>query len=456
MTPKNLAFGGGAGETMLHPLMALWMLIAVVLIFTTPRNKAIAPFLIAFFTTPVTQVVLIGPLHFPILRILILTGLVRMARDGKTSGGKFPGGFNGIDRVVVSWAVSALVVVSLQWMDPQGLIKFVGDFLDSLGGYLVVRYFITDREAIKRAIKALGVVCLIQGLCMVSEQFTHQNVFGIFGENAPTFRNGKIRSEGGMGTLFGGTFAGVQIPLFIWLWSEKEYRLGAATGLLGATMMVWASHASTSWLGYASGLLGLSFWVLRKQMRILRWALVATLVALHLAMKGPVWSLIAKIDLTGGSSSYHRYYLVDNCIRHFSDWWFLGYRYYGIWGYDMWDLCNQFVVAALTGGLITLVFFVLIYSRGFGLVGKRVNQKKVGRKQAWLLWCLGATLFANVVASFGINYMIQLQVMLFVLISCISVGALEIEKTVVRDAKPKSEFLLVSTQRSAPIPLSVR
>ena len=40
---------------------------------------------------------------------------------------------------------------------------------------------------------------------------------------------------------------------------------------------------------------------------------------LHLVMNGPVWSLIARVDLTGSSSSYHRYYLLDNCIRHFSD-----------------------------------------------------------------------------------------------------------------------------------------
>ena len=82
-------------------------------------------------------------------------------------------------------------------------------------------------------------------------------------------------------------------------------------------------------------------------------------------MHGPVWSLIEKIDLTGGSSSYHRYMLVDNCIRHFSDWWLIGYKNYGDWGFDMWDLCNQFVVAALTGGLVTLVLYITIFKRSF-------------------------------------------------------------------------------------------
>ena len=60
MEPKHLRFGGGATETLLHPLVALWMLIAILLILTQPRKKAITPFLLTFFTIPVGQVVVLG------------------------------------------------------------------------------------------------------------------------------------------------------------------------------------------------------------------------------------------------------------------------------------------------------------------------------------------------------------------------------------------------------------
>jgi hypothetical protein len=450
MPPKNLAFGGGATGTMLHPLVAVWMLIAIVLILTLPRNKAIAPFLLAFYTIPVAQVVLLGPLHFPVLRILILATFARTAtQGGPTSNHRFPGGFNRLDKVVVLWIVSAFVVVSLQWMDAQALVKFVGDLLDSLGGYLAVRYLIPDRTTVRRAIKVLALICVIQGICMMSEQSTHQNVFAFLGENQPAVRDGHVRSEGVMGTLFGGAFAGVSIPLFVWLWTEKGCKKEATAGLIGATAMVMATHASTAWMGYGASLLGLSFWPLRKQMRFVRYGIVATLVGLHLVMHGPVWSLIEKIDLTGGSSSYHRYMLVDNCIRHFNDWWLFGYRNYGSWGYDMWDLCNQFVVAALTGGLITLVLFTMIYSRCFGSIGKTVKEIKGNQGRAWLLWCLGADLFANVVASFGINYMIQLQIMLFVLIASTSIAVFKTEKAVVRTADTWDSALLADERKLA-------
>jgi hypothetical protein len=450
MEPKHLAFGGGAAESMLHPLVAVWMLIAIILVLTLPRNKAIVPFLLAFFTIPLAQVVLVGPLHFPVLRILILVGLVRMALPwGAASAGKFPGGFNAVDRVVVLWTVSALVVISLQWMDLQAFMKFVADFLDVLGGYLVVRFLIPDREAVRRMVKVLAVICVIQGACMVSEQFTHQNVFGFLGANQPTIRDGRVRSEGTLGTLYGGTFAGVSIPLFLWLWTEGKSRMAALAGLAGATAMALASHASTSWMAYGGSLVGLGFWLLRKRMRIVRWGLLAILVGLHLVMHGPVWSLIEKIDLTGGSSSYHRYMLVDNCIRHFGDWWLLGYKHYGDWGFDMWDLCNQFVAVALTGGLITLVLFITIYIRSFGAIGKARKQVEGDGAQEWLLWCLGSTLFANVVASFGINYMVQLEMALFPLLACISVATFAAGQVAVRGVDAPGDLLLASAPGAA-------
>jgi hypothetical protein len=152
-------------------------------------------------------------------------------------------------------------------------------------------------------------------------------------------------------------------------------------------------------------------------------------------MHGPVWSLIEHIDLTGGSSSYHRYILVDNCIRHFGDWWLLGCTNYGDWGWDMWDLSNQFVVNAFTGGLVTLVLYIAIFKRSFRAIGIARKRVEGDRGQEWLLWCLGSVLFAHVVTHFGINYGPPMQVVLFSLLACISVAAFEARQAAVRGLK---------------------
>lgn len=459
MEPEHIRFGGGAAETILHPIVAVWLLIAIVLILVLPRKLVITPFLLAFFTIPVGQVVLVGGVHFTCLRILILAGLARMAISGmSSSGGTFAGGFNPVDKAVLLWTVSALAIISLQWMDSQALVKNLGEFLDALGGYSVIRFLIPDGEAIRRAVKGFAAVCAIQGAFMINEQITHQNVFGLLGGMpiAATIRDGHIRSQGVMGCIYAGVFAGILIPLFVWLWTEGEARVSAFAGLAGAMAIVITSYSSTSWLACAGSLAGLAFWPVRKRMRLFRWGFALVLVTLHLVMHGPVWSLIARMDLTGSSSGYHRYYLVDKLIQHFSDWWLLGFRNYNDWGWDMWDTCNQFVDVALKGGLLTLILYILILKRSFGAVGNARKLVSGDRKQEWFLWCLGSALFANVVAAFGINYMAQLLMLLFPLLACISVATFEVQQAMTQGAETSNseELALAPSPAGASLPLS--
>ena len=440
MEPAHLRFGGGASETMMHPLVALWMLVAFVLILTIPRNKVIVPLLFTFFSVPIGQVVVLGGLHFTALRILIIAGLIRRGKDasgGSSSPCKYPGGFNALDKVIVFWTISTLIVICLQWMNVQCTIAKLGEFLDSFGGFVVARYFIPDWDAVRRTIKVLAVICIVQGALMMNEQIMHQNLYGYLGgwPIAVTYRDGHVRSQGVMGNIAGGLFGGTLIPLLLWLSTQAKSRSLGLLGIAGAATMVFTSDASTSMMALNASVLGLMFWFLRRQMRVIRWTLSLTLIGLQLVMNAPVWSLIARIDLTGSSSGYHRYYLINNCVNHFSDWWLLGTKYYNTWGYDMFDLCDQYVVCAVTGGLVTLVLFIMIYSRSFGAIGRARKRVSGDRKQEWFLWCLGSTLFAHVVASFGLNYMALLQMALFPLFAFVSVVAFEAKRLPAREAR---------------------
>jgi hypothetical protein len=436
MAPENLRFGGGSAESAIHPLVAVYLLIAIVLILMLPRGKAIVPFLVAFFTIPIGQVLVLGGFHFTVLRVLILVGLARRISFGKSSGGKYPGGFNALDWAVVLWSVSAVVAFWLEFMERQAFANGLGNLLDTLGGYLVVRSLIPDGEAMLRTFKTLAVICAILGVCMINEQISHINVFGFLGGiplGVPE-RDGHLRSGGTLGYLWAGAFAGVLIPLFLWLWTEGKSRMAACAGLIGATAMVITSYSSTSWLALMGSVAGLAFWPLRQQMRVIRWGIVLGLVSLHMVMKAPVWALIARIDLTGSSSADQRYMLVDMTIRRFKDWWLLGSKDYVNWGWGSWDLCNQFVAVALTGGLLALIFYIAIFARGFSALGTARKLVNGDRGQEWLLWCLGSTLFANVVAHFGINYMAQLIMGFFPLVACISVATFEARPVTVQAA----------------------
>jgi hypothetical protein len=146
-----------------------------------------------------------------------------------------------------------------------------------------------------------------------------------------------------------------------------------------------------------------------------------------MVMKAPVWFLLARIDLTGGSSGYHRAELVDQCIRHFWDWWLIGTKDAGTWADDMWDSQNQYVQVAETGGLAALVFMIVMVKRLYANLGnarKEVAKSLVkSKEQQWSLWLLGSALFAHLTAFFGINYFDQSRIGWFLLLVAISVFA---------------------------------
>jgi hypothetical protein len=261
---------------------------------------------------------------------------------------------------------------------------------------------------------------------MTDEQLTRQNIFGLVGGSQTAgVREGHVRSQGVFQhPLLAGTFGATCLPLFVGLWKTGKSRTVCVSGAFAAIVMVVTSFSSTPIMTFMAGIVGLCFWPLRERMRIIRWGFVTALVGLQIIMKASVWALIDRVDITGSSSSYHRYMLVDNFIRHFGDWWLLGVKNYNNWGWDMWDLSNQYAFYGLQGGLVTLVFFIAIIAWSFRKLG-RARRLARGSKQEWFLWCLGVDLFAHTVAYFGISYFDQTQVAWFALLAIISQATLQ-------------------------------
>ncbi len=405
MEPQNLRFGGGSADTILHPLIAVELGLAIILILCLPRKWIIAPFLWIIFTVPIGQVVVAGGLHFTVIRIIILAGLARWVVSRRTqTGGRLEGGLNSIDWMFILWAISELVINSIQLMEKQAFIQSCGDFLDLLGGYLVLRFMIQDRDDVLRAIKVFAVIVGVMACFMIDEKLTGKNLFGLLGGGPlnPQVRAGMIRAQGAFASYIeAGVFGANLIPLFVLLWSQRTSQATAIMGMVGGAIMVVTCASSSPLLGLGAAMLGFFFWYFRSAMRPIRYALVFAVVTLHVVMKAPVWALIQRVEIIGASSGFHRFMLVDNCIRHFSDWWLLGYQNYPAWGWDMWDLSDQYVSVCLTGGLIGIIAFVSILWRGFSALGKARKHVAGDRKEEWILWCLGVSLFADVVVWLG-------------------------------------------------------
>jgi hypothetical protein len=423
MSEQLLRYGAG-GETNLSLIAVVFVLVASLLILVLPRKYVIIPLFFTAFFLPLGQRIIVIGLHFTMFRIIILVGWLRVILGGLSSNGdgsRFRA--NAVDKALILYVFSGVVTFTLLWGDSAAFVDRLGFLYNAFGIYFLLRVLYRDEGDVDRTIRVFGVICAVLAVCMVTEQFTGRNLFSVFGgvPELTYVREGKLRSQGAFAhPILAGTFGATMLPLFIGLWWQgKKARAAAVVGTVSATLITITSMSSTPLMAYFAGILGLCFWPFRRHMRLFRWAVVISLVSLHMVMKAPVWALIARVNLVGGSSGDHRYELVNQFINHFGEWWLLGVKEAEKWGYEMSDLSNQFVEAGVTGGLLTLVLFVAIIVYCFKRLGEARAASRDNPQAERRLWALGAALFSNVAAFFGISYFDQTIVSWYTLVAMI-------------------------------------
>lgn len=427
MEPEHYKFGGGATQTMLHPIVLIATVIAILMIFVLPRKYIIVPVLVGAFLIPAGQQIVVAGIHIFILRLIIFGGWLRLIRDGFSRQQQaFAGGWNFIDKAFLLFVLCHAVAFTILYCEFAAVVNQLGFLWDYVGGYFLLRYTIRDLADINNVIKCFTFLALVLAICMIGEQLTGEDVFGRLGGVAmiSEVRNGRIRSQAVFQhAILAGSFGATFLPLCAWLWHGVRLRFIAVLGAFAATAMVVTSACSTPVLGYVAAVLAVCFWPLRNSMRLVRWAAILALIALTVVMHAPVWYLIAHVGVVNGSAIYHRAELVDAFIRHFPDWWLLGTDANGSWGYLLFDTANQYVNEGITGGLAALIFFLLTISRAFSRLGKAresIFRQGNGRAREWLIWLLGSALFANVMTFFGISYFDQMKLLWFAFLAMIS------------------------------------
>ncbi len=422
------------------------VLVVGAILVCLPRKLIIAPLVAALILIPMDQVLLIGGLHFPMLRFLALFGFARLIREKLATRARlFSGGVNKIDIAVVSFALITGLAGILLFQQMGALVYQLGNIYTIFGLYFLLRFLLRDQTDIVRLFRALAFVAAAVAAVMTWEVVTGRNPYALLGgAQASTYATVMARGDRLRATacfahpIIAGTFGAILVPLFVLLWqSAKRNRMPAIVGIVSAIVITLASNSSTPVLALAGGILALCMWPIRNHMRVIRWAIAILIVALHLAMKAPVWHLIARIDVSGGSSSYHRFELVNQCIQHFSDWWLIGLKSTYEWGWDMWDTANQYVSICDGSGLFPFILFLAIIVYGFKYLG-RARRCAPSVQTEKLFWALGAALFANVVAFMGISYTDQIQVVWYGLLAAISAVAVRQTKIV---AETKAEVI---------------
>ncbi len=399
-------------------LATLFLLVTATALLALPRRWAPFPLLVGACYMTLGQGIEVGPFSFPIIRLLILVGGIRvLARHERPVGGLVS-----LDWLMMAWAVWGCCCSAFHKQPTAYLVGQMGLIYNILGIYFLIRCFCRSIEDILGMVKMIAVLLAPVAVEMVHEQLTGHNLFAIFGGimDAAAVRNGRVRSQGPFAhAILGGTVGAVCAPLMVGIWRQAP-RV-AKLGLASCLLMIITSSSSGPLMSLMCSGLAILLWRWRHFTRQIRIAAVVVYVLLDLAMKAPAYYLIARIDLTGGSTGWHRAALIQASIEHLREWWFAGTDYTAhwmptgvYWSEDHTDITNQYIKMGVLGGLPFMLLFIAFLWRGFRSVGETLRQwSEAPWEDQFLVWSLGASLFAHAATCVSVTYFDQSFVFLY-------------------------------------------
>lgn len=398
------------------------LLAAVVLL--APRRWAVLGVVAAICYVTQGQQFVVGGFHFTAVRAVLLAGVLRCLLRGETRRVEI----NAVDKAFIAFALAQFFVYILRERTTDALVYRLGCAYDMVLPYFLFRSLIPGLEDTREYIRGLAFLLIPFAALMLWESMTAHNLFqsmGGQGWDEAYFREGRVRCVGSFrGPHSAGIFGATLAPLFIALWLGNGPRRAAAVGLLCAAIITITSNSSGPLTALLSGLIGIFFWRFRADMRTVRRGIVIGLVGCHLVMKAPVWFLMMKVSNIVGGDGWTRSYVIDQAVHRFSEWWLLGTSSTEGWmGQDMggMDITNQFVGFGLSGGLLGLALFVLIFIRCFQNLGLACDaSRNQSVETEMLFWCLGAALFAHLMAQLTVGYFDQITVAWWALVAVIA------------------------------------
>ncbi|MEM9800192.1 MAG: hypothetical protein AAGA20_07700 [Planctomycetota bacterium] len=390
------------GQTTLHPLGLTALVTLSVALFVCDRRRAILPFIVMASFIPVSQRVVIAGLDFSFLRILYLVGWMRVLAYGEAFGRRWVRA----DAVVAAWIlVSAATYIALH--GGRVFVLQAGITFDIASAYLLTRIWIRDWGDIDQILRWLPWLAIASGMMFAVEMRTGRNLFATFGGASPftMAREGRLRCQGPfVHPIHAGCYWASLLPwLAIVWWRVRSSRMLAAFGVLGALVCVFASASSTPVFATAAAFAAGGLFLVRRHFGTLRATVAMTLVGLHFVMNAPVWHLIARAGAVGGSTSYHRYKLIDNAIRRFPEWALIGTKSTAHWGHHMFDLTNQYVKEGVRGGIVGLTTFVMMIVYAFKSAGALIRANRARPYALAISYGIGASIFVQSVMFIGIS-----------------------------------------------------
>lgn len=394
--------------------LILFLACAIALV-TAPRKWAPLPLLVGCCFITTGQALEIGSANLPVYRLLLLTATIRIIARREQA----PGPRTTADKLMLAWCAWTLFASLFQPWEPGSGPKYVsGSILNVATCYFVFRSFCRDLEDVHRLFKMICLVLLPVAAAMAYENLARDNLFSALGRvpEMPLIRDGRIRAQGPFShPILAGTIGATCLPFAVALWSRQRHV--ALLGLGACLLMIGASASSGPIMSLLFGLFALWMWPRRGYCRLLRRLAVAAYLGLMVVMTQPPYFLIARIDLTGSSTGWHRAQLIRQALAHFSEWAFCGTDKTRHWmpnqgaiSATQTDITNYYIAFAVLGGLLCMALMIAMLWRAFKSVGDYARHPATTNADAFTVWCLGASLFSSAASGLSVAFFGQSMV----------------------------------------------
>lgn len=362
------------------------------------------------------------------VRIVIFAGLLRAVA----------GGFyhmstrNRFDQLMLFFSLIALLSSfghKSSYLVPYPLLERAGLILNFLGTYLYARAYLVGPEFIIRYSLVLAIIVIPFAPLLALEQTTGRNTYIMLGSksDSASIRNDRFRAMGPFGhAILAGTAAAATLP-FMFLVHSRGYVLLGRIGI-GASVIATIASASSGPLAAMIVSLGLlSFWRWRHILGLAKICIGLMLIFLNFSMSRPIWFLIARIDIVGGSTGWHRSMLIDSAMNRLGEWWLAGTDYTRDWMLTgvMWnpnhtDITNYYLQMGVLGGLpLMLAFITIIVTSLAGLEKALPILCHAGDLREFDVWCVWTAILTHSISFLSVAYFDQSYAGFFMLIGAV-------------------------------------
>lgn len=413
-------------QTTVHPLGLAVLGTLSLATLVVARRYLVLPLLVLACVVPQGQRVVIASLDFNFIRIMLMVGITRVLILSEWQH-IVP---KALDKIVVAWVLIGAIGNIMQVGAFSAVVYRLGLAFDILGMYFMCRVTFKEWKDVDMATTCFALMACVSFFFFFVEKKTGRNMFAIMG-GVPAFtgmREGKLRTQGPfVHAILAGCFWAVLLPMVaskVLRRSWIERSIGLVGGLAILAIVLFCA-SSTPLIVLGCNGLGCIVYFFRKHMRLIRWGSISGIVALHFYMKQPVWHLIARIDVVGGSTGWHRYKLIQSSIDNFHEWWLCGIPSTAHWGYFMFDITNQYVLEGVRSGIVALLAFLWVLIYAYKHVGEMIPGLKGNGYLSLLAWSLGVSIFShmNVFLAVSISHSGQsLLALIFVLAAITSMA----------------------------------